>query len=210
MKLAVLSESSADEAAIRVLIDGILGRRTQLITFPPLETRGWRAVLRILPAVFKYLHYQTDAESFVVVVDSDHSPVHKSSHEQPSGADEKCRLCKLREAVVQVQGKLRPRSGRPPIKTALGVAVPAVEAWYRCGLDPRVSETAWILGLQSKSYPYTKLRLKEEVYGTERPLLPLETRRATEEAQRLIQNLPLLESLFPTGFGALARDVRSW
>ncbi len=210
MKVAVLSESPADEAAVRILVDGVLGRQTRTIALPQLRTRGWPAVFRDLPSVLMHLHYRTDAEALIVVVDSDHSPVHRNEHEQPGRVDEKCRLCKLREAVARVQGQLRPRSGRPQLKIALGVAVPTIEAWYRCGLDPHVSEAAWILGLQSGSYPYTKLHLKKDVYGMEQPLLRLETRRATEEAQRLIQNLAILESLFQTGFGALVRDVRGW
>ena len=40
MKVAVLSESPADEAAIRILIDGILGRPTQSADMPPIRTRG--------------------------------------------------------------------------------------------------------------------------------------------------------------------------
>jgi hypothetical protein len=31
MKLAVLSESAADEAAVRILVDGLLGGRIQLV-----------------------------------------------------------------------------------------------------------------------------------------------------------------------------------
>jgi hypothetical protein len=110
----------------------------------------------------------------------------------------------------QVQRQLRPVTSRLPFKIALGVAVPAVEAWYRCGVDSHVSEAAWIMGLQSGTYPYTKNGLKQSVYGTDRPPLALETKRAAEEAQRVIQHLALLERLFPAGFGALARDVRSW
>lgn len=210
MKVAVLSESPADEAAIQVLVEGILGRPTQTIAFPQLRTRGWRGALNSLPTVFKHLHYRTDAEALVVVVDSDHSPIHNPVHGQLGGKDEKCRLCQLMERVERVQSQLRPRSGRPPLKTALGLAVPAVEAWYRCGLDPRVSEAAWIGGMQSGRYRYTKLQLKKEVYGVEQPPLLLETRRAAEEARRLTQDLGLLESLFQNGFGPLARDIRSW
>ncbi|MGH9429641.1 MAG: hypothetical protein ACRD2L_25430 [Terriglobia bacterium] len=209
MKLAVLSESSADEAAVRVLVDGLLDRQTRLIAFS-LRTRGWPAVFRELPAVLRELHYHREAEGLVVVMDSDFSPVHRVAHEQPDGADAKCRLCRLRQIAAQVQAQLRPVAGRPPLKTAFGVAVPTVEAWYRSGLDPRVTEAAWILGLQSQSFLYTKNSLKQDVYGTDRPSLALETSRATEAAQRLVQNLPLLESLFPTGFESLARDVRSW
>jgi hypothetical protein len=40
--------------------------------------------------------------------------------------------------------------------------------------------------------------------------LPLETQRAVEAAQYLVQSLSDLKSLFPNGFGALARDVQSW
>ncbi len=39
MKVAVLSESPADEAAIRILLDGILGRPTQSTDIPPIQTR---------------------------------------------------------------------------------------------------------------------------------------------------------------------------
>lgn len=210
MKVAILSESPADEAAVRVLVDGILGRQTQPVSLFPLQTRGLSAVFDILPVVLKHLHYRTDAEAFVVVVDSDNSPVHMDAHEQLGGTDEKCRLCRLRQVVVQAQAQLRPIPSRSTTKIALGLAVPAVGAWYRCGRDPHVSEAAWIVGLQSGSFAYTKLRLKQDVYGTDRPSLTLETQRATEEARRLIQNLTLLENLFPSGFGLLARDVRSW
>lgn len=211
MKLAVLSESPADEAAVRVLVDGVLGQHTQLIAISPLRTRGLSAVLVVLPAVLKQLHYHTDADALVVVVDSDHSPVHNAAHEQLGGADAECRLCQLRQVIGQVQRQLRPIVSRTPIKTALGIAVPAIEAGYRCGLDPHVTEAGWISGLQSGVYPYTKNRLKQDVYNMERPPLALETRRATEEAQRLVtQHLARLESLFPNGFGSLACDVRSW
>lgn len=210
MKVAVLSESPADEAAVRILVDAILGRQTQPVGIFPLKARGWSATFAVLPTVLKHIHYRTDAEALVVVVDSDDSPVHLPTHEQPGGVVQECRLCRLRQVVDQEQKQLRPVSNRPSIKTALGVAVPAIEAWYRCGVDPHVTEAAWILALQSRSYPYTRNSLKQDVYGMERPLLALETRRATEEAQRLLQSLALLESLFPAGFGSLAREVRGW
>jgi hypothetical protein len=210
MKLAVLSESAADEAAVRILVDGLLGGRIQLVGLQPLRTRGESGVFGVLPAVLKDLHFQSDAEALVVVVDSDHSPVHVNSHEQPEGEDEHCRLCKLRQVVAQVRGQLRPITGRLLLKVALGLAVPAIEAWYRCGIDPHVTEATWVMSLQSRSSPYTKSRLKQDVYGTDRPPLTLEMKRATEEAQRLVKNLDLLARLFPGGFGFLAREVQSW
>jgi hypothetical protein len=210
MNVAILSESSADEAALRILIEGILGRNTQPIAPPRLRARGWPFVLQILPVALKYLHYHTDAEAFVLVVDSNHSIVHQNAHGRPGGVDPQCRLCQLQAAVARVRGELRPVSGRLPIKTAIGLAVLAIEAWYRCGLDPQVTEAAWTRGLQSKTSPYTKNKLKQDVYGTDRPPLELETSRAVRQASRLVQNLLFLEQSFPDGFGSLAREVRSW
>lgn len=221
MKIAVLSESPADEAAIRILVDGILGRPAQPIGHPPLRTGGWPFVLQNLPNMLRHLHYRTEAESLVVVVDSDSSPIHlmrdpaqhhlhKSKRQQRADASKHCRSCQLREAVEQEQDQLQPVTGRGSIKIAVGIAIPTIEAWYRCGLDSHVTETAWIQGLESGTSPYTSKSLKQAVYGTDRPSLELETKRATEEAGRLVHDLDTLERFFPNGFGALARDVRSW
>lgn len=209
MKIAVLSESPADEAAIRILVAGILGRQTQIVPFPPLRTRGLSGVFHSLPPVLKYLYYRTDADALVTVVDSDDSPVHVDLHEQPGGADEQCRLCSLPRIIQQVQSELSPIPDRPFLKTAVGLAVPAMEAWYQHGVDSHVTEATWIMELHGKVYPYTRKSLKQAVYETERPSLDLATRRAIEEAQRLVRDLGRLEQLFP-GFQFLARDIRSW
>jgi len=52
--------------------------------------------------------------------------------------------------------------------------------------------------------------LKWRVYGTDRPSLPLETKRALEEVQRHRSDVRRLETDFPAGFGLLAEDLRSW
>jgi hypothetical protein len=211
MRVAVLSESPADEAAIRILVDGILGRQTQPIV-PPLRSRGWPSVLHNLPVVLKHLHYRTDAEALVVVVDSDRSHLHRPEHNQPGRADSACRLCQLRDIITQTQSHLRPQSSRQPpsIQTAIGVAVPAIEAWYRCGIDPHVSEGTLDQRLHTESTTHIKNSLKRDAYGTDRPSLPLETQVAIEAARLLVQNLPILEQLFPNGFGPLAHSVRTW
>ena len=209
MKVAILSESPADEAAIRILVDGILGKPTEPIALPPLRRRGWPSVLEVLPVVINHLHYHTDAEAFVVVVDSDNSTVHAPSHDQPDGADEECRLCRLRGKVFQFQKRLTLAAGRAQIKTAIGLAVPAIEAWFRCGVDPQINEVALIRKLGAPIRE-VKNRLKFDVYGIERASLELKTKRGIEEAQRLAQNINELENLFPNGFGPLARDARSW
>jgi hypothetical protein len=45
LKLAVLSESQADEAAVRLFVEAILQIQTQPIGLPPLRSRGWPSVL---------------------------------------------------------------------------------------------------------------------------------------------------------------------
>lgn len=210
MKVAVLSESSADEAAIRILVDGILGTKTEETSDLPLRSRGWPSVIRVLPTVLKYLHYRTDTDALVVVVDSDDSPIHQHSHNEAGGENLQCRLCQLRSVVTSETKILRPVTGRDPLKSALGLAVPAIEAWYLCGLDPRVNEAAWARKLQSEPLTYTRRTLKQAVYGTERPTIEIEMVFAVNAATNMATNFSLIEQLFPHGFGSFARDIRAW
>lgn len=210
MKVAVLSESEADEAALRILVDGVLGVSTEPISGPSLRSRGWPSVDQNLASVLKHLHYRTEADAFVVVVDSDDSPVHDTSHDESSASAEGCRLCLIRARLGQVRDELRP-TGQPALRTAVGLACPCIEAWLRCGLDAQVSEAAWRRTLPARSgLRQKRVDLKRDVYGTDRPPRNLQKRRAMEEARRLARDLQPLERLFPHGFGALARDVRGW
>jgi hypothetical protein len=209
MKVVVLSESSADEAAIRILVNGILGRETEDVHSLPLRSRGWPSVIRVLPTVVKFLHYQTDAEALVVIADSDDSPVHRSSHDQVGNEESGCRLCQLRRVVKET--KLSVVAGRNEMKVAVGLAVPAIEAWYLCGVDPHVSEATWARKLQQgERITYTRNELKRSVYGTERPTIEIMKRHATEAATRLANDLSEIERLFPEGFGSFVKDVRNW
>ena len=211
MKVAVLSESSADEAAIRILLAAILGRPTQEISLEPIRTRGWPAVLHILPIAIRRLHYHTDAEALVVVVDSDESPIHARIHDHASGGHPECRLCNIRQIVLREKSTLREVPGREELRTATGLAVPCIEAWYRCGVDNHVNEATWNRRLQSgESIVYSKTSLKRDVYGTDRPSLELETSCAIRAANRLGQNIADLERLFPEGFGPFLAEARQW
>jgi hypothetical protein len=210
MRVAILSESEDDEEAIRILIDGILGRSTERITNRELRTRGWPYLRNILPNMLKYFHYQTDAEALVIVIDSDDSLVHQPSHNPLNAASQECRLCQLLAIVSYTQMHLRSLANRPAIKVAVGLAVPAIEAWYRCGRDPHVTEATWIQAQNQRQYPYTRNALKIAVYGTDRPSRALKTSRASEEAHRLVQDLPRLNQWFPNGFGSLTDAIHSW
>lgn len=209
MKVVVLSESSADEAAIRILVNGILGTETEDVPVPPLRSRGWPAVLRVLPTVIKFLHYQTDAEALVVIADSDDSPIHRNPHDPSGNEKSECRLCQLRKVVRDT--KLGSVAGRDELKVAIGLAIPAIEAWYLCGVDPHVNEATWARKLQQgERITYTRNALKKSVYGTERPTIEIMKRHATAAATQLADDLSEIERLFPEGFGSFVRDLRSW
>lgn len=209
MKVALLSESPADEVAIRVLVEAVLGEPIQQVQ-PALRARGWPNVAQVLPPVLRHLHFNTDAVGLVVVVDSDDTVVHTEAHEAPGYYHPQCRLCYLRAVYRQTMKKIPPARGRDRVLRCVGVAVPAVEAWYLCGRDSSVGEAAWIAAQEKNRLPYTRRELKWRVYGTDRPTLPHEIDCALREVQRHRHDPRRLEADFPGGFGSLARDLRSW
>jgi hypothetical protein len=103
MRVAILSESSADEAALRILVDAVLGVVTTVPSTTPLRSRGWHAVRNVLPVITKELQYRTDAEGLVVVVDSNHTYL--------SGDEPRNRLREFQELVQRCQRQLRPVRG---------------------------------------------------------------------------------------------------
>lgn len=211
MKVAFLSESPADEAAVAVLVEGIVGAKLERVVFPQPRTRGWKGVLNATGLTLRHLHYRMDADALIVTLDADESPIHRHIGQGQGPCDAKCRLCQLRSIIETTQCSLKPRQGGP-IRVALGIAVPALEAWCLCGTDPHVTEAAWIQALPSRRFPYTKNELKQRLYGTIEPVLPLETRLAVEQAERLVKDnqLAFVEKVFPIGFGSLASEIRGW
>ena len=202
MKVALLSESPADEAAIAILVEVILGRPIQRIQ-PSLRARGWPNVRQVLPAVVRHLHFETDTELLVVVADSDDSVVHTPAHDHHPA----CRVCQLQAVFRKATKTLPPARGRDRVLRGVGIAVPAMEGWYLCGTEG-VTEAAWIAGQVSGQQPFSRAELKERVYGTSRPTLALETRIATQAVRRMGRDLRRLEHDFP-GFAVLADDIRA-
>lgn len=212
MKLAILSESPADEAALGVLVQAVLGEPFVRV-MPGLRARGWPSVIQVMPAILRHLHFNTDADGLVVEVDADDSVVHTEEHEAPDYYHPRCRMCQLRAVFRKTIRNLplRRPGERGRLLRAVGVAVPALEAWYVCGRprDEDVTEEAWIRGQAKGWTPYSRAQLKYRVYGTERPSLEHETVRALVEVRRLSRDLRRLENDFP-GFAAMARDLRKW
>lgn len=209
MRIAFFSESTADEEALKVLVAGILGEGIEDTDLPnTLQYRSSSHLTLNLPVVMSAVHYNSNAEALIIVSDSDDTPVHDESHNEIINGE--CRLCELRKAVHENSAKLRTLPVKGNLKVAVGVPVPAIEAWYVCGLNGNANEATWIRALRGEKIPYNRKSLKVEVYGTDRPSLTLETERAVESARRLVSDIVQLEQLFPQGFGTFAREIRSW
>ncbi len=209
MNIALLSESPVDEAALRVLVRYVLGQGFNQIT-PALRARGWPSVELVLPAILRHLHFNTRADALVVVVDSDDTPVHTAEHEAPGYHHPYCRVCRLRAVFRRALKNLPPAQGRDRVLRAVGLCVPALEAWLLCGRDTSITEATWLAGQETGRIPYSRRELKWRVYGTERPSLEHAMKRAVQEVSRHDGDIRRLENDFPNGFGALARDLRSW
>lgn len=205
MKIGFFSESSADQAAMAVFAEGLLGESPEPINMD-LQGHGVTGVLTALDGIFRGVHYNSDAEGLVIVVDCDDTDLHEPEHDEPGRAADKCRYCEVRKILARAQAQLKPRQGRPALKVAVGLAVPAIEAWYLVGKEHQVGEAACKDGRARLD----RRKLKKLVYGTDRPSLELETQRAVEEARRVSHNLPAIETAFPVGFGLMAREIRSW
>jgi hypothetical protein len=207
MNVALLSESPADETALRVLVAAVLKQPPRFVG-PGYRARGWPNVAQLLPAVIRHLHFNTDTHVLVVVADSDDSVVHTAPHDAPGYFHPQCRMCQLRAVYRQTTKNLPRAHGRDRVLRAMGIAVPAVEAWYLSGRDEAVTEAAWVTGNENGRRPYSRAELKWRVYGTDRPSLPHETACAVREVTRQRHDLRRLEYDFP-GFAALATDLRA-
>ena len=210
MKVAILSESPADEAAVKVLIEALLGAQIEAVPVRA-RSRGFPAAVNLVAPTLKALHYQRQADALIVVVDSDNSVVHQANH-GPSASDaEKCRHCQLAAKIKDIKAELRPIPDYPEIETAIAVAPPSIEAWYLFERDSRCTEAGWRQrqseGVNSRA---DILRLKTMAYGTDRPDIVSEKEHAVEHAKRLATKLAAFEEFFPNSIGLLAEAVRNW
>jgi hypothetical protein len=211
MNLAVVSESPADESAIRILVDAISKRTNKAVASGRIRPGGWSGVLQAIEVELKSLHYRGEADALVTVVDSDDSPIHEESHEISGQPVLECRVCQILERVRRARASLRQIAGRKPGHVVVGLAVPAIEAWLLYGTDPHIVEARYerdlTAGVDLKS---ARIQLKQKLYGTANPSRPKMMEVMQREATRLTSNLAALEAAFPKGFGRFARQIRSW
>jgi hypothetical protein len=125
MKIGYYCESPADRAALEVFTGGILGYPPEPINIDLLAHSVPR-FFSALDGVFRGVHYHSNAEGLVVVVDGDDMEPHDATHLNVSS--EKCRCCQISDIITQARKQLRRMQGKPELKVAIGLAVPKIEA----------------------------------------------------------------------------------
>lgn len=209
MNVAIFTESPIDDAVLRVFTDHLLGTSTSPTSLPRLASRGWPAMKRDLPAIIRAVHYQSLAEAVVVCADANGREVHAPEHVgQPTSA---CRHCELQSEASRTLDRLPATQLWHPLKVAITVPCPSIEAWLLCGRERDCTEAAWKQRREAKNAFSEIKRLKKLLYGSEAPhshRLAIEnaTRRGTE----LLSDLGHLEWAFPNSFGVFAATVRGW
>jgi hypothetical protein len=157
--------------------------------------------------VIKHLHYRSDVDALVVLADSDDAPLEKADETSKLGG--RPRLDDLRECVVTTKAGLR--GERPgPLRVAVALAVPALEAWLLHGSYKDVGEAAWFQARSEGRRPYTRAELKQRTYGSQRPGVHDARRIGVEAARSVATRIDTLSQFFPRGFGRFAEEVRSW
>ena len=210
MKITFFGESKSDDVILRHLIEGILEEKIEEKDVgKKLQFRSSSHLVKNLPVVIRSVHYNSDAEFLVIASDSDDTPVHIAEHD--INENEKCHICLLRKIVDKLLNEFQ-SGGQEILKIAVGVSVPAIEAWLLFGKNPHVSENYWIRFQNSEKITYTRKKLKKELYGGEHIPENIRIETAKKAIQRIVENdlLSDLENAFPQGFGSLSNEVKTW
>jgi hypothetical protein len=212
MKIAFFGESKSDDVTVKKIVERILNDEVEETDIRKrLIFRSSSHLDRNLDVVIRSIHFSSDAEFLVICSDSDDFPVHIAEHDKKE--NEKCRLCSLRKAVKRSLAKLSNVPNKRMLKVAIGVPVPALEAWLLFKTNPQVSENTWIKKLAGeKGIKYDRKTLKRELYGGEHISEDKRIEISLKAVERIAENnlLDDLETAFPLGFGSLSNEVKSW
>lgn len=206
MRVAILSEGASDAAALRLLVDAVLGFATEPLAGSEPRHAGWPEIKRSLAAAFESMADSPGPVGLVVVADLDDSLVF------PMEADPRLKMLRLRELrqVVSRHEASCLDAGITPPHAAVGLAAVAFEALLRAGL-PDAEDEGHYLALAPHERSSTQRRaLKSLKYGTTDTSSRKAADRAVANARRLAADLSILRKAFPIGFGVLEDDLRSW
>lgn len=211
MKIAFFSESKIDETVLKNLVEEISESEIEETDIrKKLRFRSSSHLVKNLSVVISSVHYNSDAKFLVIASDSDDYPVHISQHDINENGE--CHLCRLRKIVKNSLAEMQAVEGKEMLKVAIGVPVPAIEAWLLFGKNPQVSENTWIRKQNGEKINYNRKKLKTELYGGERVSEEKKIEISIKAIERIVENQLLddLEKSFPQGFGSLSNEVKSW
>jgi hypothetical protein len=190
VKLAFISESPADEAALAAFCHGVLGREIETIITPVRVRRGWPALKDTLGPALRALKL-TDATLVVVCVDGDGTdPAPGQSH------DRREQLARL-VAGAGMSGRVE-----------IALAVPQIEAWWLAPQCPELHEKGWF-NRRTVHPGYEKADLKRRLYGTDRASLSQMTAMMSKAAREAAVHHAQLATRFPLGLAPLIRRLNS-
>jgi hypothetical protein len=211
MKVAIFSESPEDDVALHLLAAAVLARPLDVVATNRRRAGGFGAVLSTAAVELRAAQHNTEAEGLIIAVDADDTPPHLAEHELPRGSIADCRACQLLEMIRRERHHLRPRPGGRKINCAVALAVPAIEAWYRCGVDVHATEARFLRDFKAgQRFHEVRRQLKREAYGSDRAPRAVVRATAEREGLRLAADIATLEQRFPSGFGLFARMLRAW
>jgi hypothetical protein len=122
MRVALISESSADEPALRILTEAILGEVIEVEQLR-VRSRGWQSVFKNLRSYLAALHYG-GADGAVILLDSDDTELHDNSH-GPDFPRGRCRLCDLTRDADHITQPVHARRRPVPAQTRDRSRLPA-------------------------------------------------------------------------------------
>src|SRR5690242_14724227 len=118
MRVGYYVESPADRAALEVFTAGLLGEPPEPINLD-LEAHSVPGFFSALDGVFRGVHYNSDADGLIVVVDCDDTDVHDPANDKPAGCGERCRLCQARKIIGRARQQLKTRPGKQELRVAI-------------------------------------------------------------------------------------------
>ncbi|MBM4072709.1 MAG: hypothetical protein FJ271_27850 [Planctomycetes bacterium] len=120
----------------------ILGQPLESISMD-LEAHSVPGFFNALDGVFRGVHYNSDAEALIIVVDSDRTEPHELTHDFQKDTGIGCRHCKIAQIIARARNQLKPRQSQAELKIAIGLAVPSIEA---CAWLARTNRSAKLPG----------------------------------------------------------------
>jgi hypothetical protein len=186
VRIAFLSESDVDEAALAEFCAAVVGRKVERVPCSARVRRGWPALKTTLGPALRSLKL-SDAELVVVCADGD-----GTDPNQPGD-----RRAQLEHIVVQAGMAAR---------VVVALAVPMIEAWWLAPSNPELHEQGWF-GRRDRNPGYDKLDLKRRLYGTDRPLRTDMMRVMPDAARAAAAHHRSLGTRFPLGLGPLLRRL---